>query len=161
MALVLAGLSESQWETVMKLIFQRGLELTALNVDQLREFLVALFHAPKSSLENASWSHKSKARSFIAIAYGELEQYEGHWAQDEESLPGTLSQEGWQVQRKREEGQVERLTVICWQGDFSRRRRKSRRRGSRGCAVSGQEKEEETSASKEKGQVTAGKLSST
>ena len=52
MALVMASLGESQRETLMNLILQRGVDLTALTVDQLREFLITLFHAPKSSLEN-------------------------------------------------------------------------------------------------------------
>ena len=83
MALVMPCPSESQRETLMNLIFQRGVDLTALTVDQLREFLMTLFHAPKSSFENPSWAHKSGPRSFIAISYGELDQYEGHWVQDE------------------------------------------------------------------------------
>ena len=67
-ALVMADLSESQCETLMNLIFQRGVELTMLTVDQLREFLITLFHAPKSGLENPSWAHKTGPRSFIAIS---------------------------------------------------------------------------------------------
>ena len=66
----------------MNLIFQRSVELTALTVDQLREFLITLLHAPKSSLENRSWARKSGARLFIAISYGELDQHEGRWVQD-------------------------------------------------------------------------------
>ena len=69
MALVMADLSESQRETLINLIFQRGVELTALTVDQLREFLITLIHAPKSSLENPSSAHMSGPRSFIAISY--------------------------------------------------------------------------------------------
>ena len=44
---------------------------------------VPLFHAPKSSLENPSWSQKTGPRSFVSISYGELDQYEGHWVCDE------------------------------------------------------------------------------
>ena len=83
MALVMADLSEAQRETLMNLILQRDIELTALTLQQLREFLITLFHAPKSSLEHPSWAHKSGPRSFISISYGELDQYEGHWVQDE------------------------------------------------------------------------------
>ena len=43
MALAMADLSRSQRETLMNLIFQRGVELTALTVDQLDEFLITLF----------------------------------------------------------------------------------------------------------------------
>ena len=78
MALVVADLSESQRETLVNLIFQRGVQLTALTVDQLREFLITLFHAPKSSLKNPSWARKPRARSLIASSHGELGQYEGH-----------------------------------------------------------------------------------
>ena len=85
MALVMADLSESQRETLMNLIFQRNIELTALTLQQLREFLITLFHAPKSSLENPSWSQKAGPRSFVSISYGELDQYEGHWVCDETS----------------------------------------------------------------------------
>ena len=67
----------------MNLVFQKGVDLTAITVDQLREFLITLFHAPKSSLENPSWARMSGPRSLIAIAQGELNEYEGHWAQDE------------------------------------------------------------------------------
>ena len=67
----------------MNLIYQRDVELTALTLHQLRDFLITLFHAPKSSLENPSWAHKSGPRSFVSISYGELDQYEGHWVQDE------------------------------------------------------------------------------
>ena len=59
MALVMADQNESQRETLVNLIFQRDIELTALTLEQLREFLITLFHAPKSSLENPSWAHKS------------------------------------------------------------------------------------------------------
>ena len=83
MALVMADLSESQRETLMNLIFQRNIELTALTLQQLREFLITLFHAPKSSLENPSWSQRTGPRSFVSISYGELDQYEGHWVCDE------------------------------------------------------------------------------
>ena len=50
MALVMADLSES----LMNLIYQRDIELTDLTLHQLRDFLITLFHAPKSSLENPS-----------------------------------------------------------------------------------------------------------
>ena len=83
MALVMADLSESQRETLMNLIYQRNVELTALTLQQLRDFLITLFHAPKSSLENPSWSQKTGPRSFVSISYGELDQYEGHWVCDE------------------------------------------------------------------------------
>ena len=49
-ALVMADLSESQRETLMNLIFQRGVDLTA--VQQVREFLITLLRAPKSSLDS-------------------------------------------------------------------------------------------------------------
>ena len=62
----------------MNLIYQRDIELTALTLQQLREFLITLFHAPKSSLENPCWAHKSGPRSFISTSYGELDQHEGH-----------------------------------------------------------------------------------
>ena len=83
MALVMADLSETQRETLMNLIFQRNIELTALTLLQLRDFLITLFHAPKSSLENPSWSQRTGPRSFVSISYGELDQYEGHWVCDE------------------------------------------------------------------------------
>ena len=83
MALVMADLSESQRETLMNLIFQRNIELTALTLQQLREFLITLFRAPKSSLENPSWSQRTGPRSFVSISYGELDHYEGHWVCDE------------------------------------------------------------------------------
>ena len=67
----------------MNLIFQRDIELATLTLQQLRELLTTLFHAPKSSLENPSWARKSGPRSLISISYGELGQYEGHWVQDE------------------------------------------------------------------------------
>ena len=46
MALVTADLSESQIKTFVNLISQRGVDLTALMLEQLREFIIALFHAP-------------------------------------------------------------------------------------------------------------------
>ena len=55
MALVMADLSEAQRETLMNLIYQRDIELTALTpLHHLRDFLTTLFHAAKSSLENPS-----------------------------------------------------------------------------------------------------------
>ena len=59
-------------------------------MQQLRDFLITLFHAPKSSLENPSWSQKAGTRSFVSISYGELDQYEGHWVCDE-----TTGEEGF------------------------------------------------------------------
>ena len=49
----------------------------------MRDFLTALFHGPKSSLENPSWARKSGPRSFVSTSHGELDHYEGHWVQDE------------------------------------------------------------------------------
>ena len=46
MGLVMADLSESQRETLMNLIYQRNVELTALTLQRLRDFLITLFHAP-------------------------------------------------------------------------------------------------------------------
>ena len=83
MALVMADLRESQRETLTNLIYQRNIALTDLTLQQLRDFLITLFHAPKSSLENPSWSQKSGPRSFTSTSYGELDQYEGHWVCDE------------------------------------------------------------------------------
>ena len=82
MALVMADLSESQRETLMNLILKRRVDLTALTVDQLREFLITLFHAPKTSLENPSWMRKTGSGSFIATSHGELDEYEAHCVQD-------------------------------------------------------------------------------
>ena len=79
----MADLSESQRETLKNLIFQRDIALTDLTLRQLRDFLITLFHAPKSSLENPSWSHKSGPRSFVSTSHGELDQCEGHWVLDE------------------------------------------------------------------------------
>ena len=90
MALVMADLSESQRETLMNLIYQRDIALTDLTLQQLSDFLITLFRAPKSSLENPSWSHRSGPRSFVSISYGELDQYEGHWICDE-----TIGDEGF------------------------------------------------------------------
>ena len=69
MALVMADLSESQREILMILIFQRDVELTALTLQQWREFLItaSLFQAPKSSLENPRWAQRTRPRSLIAI----------------------------------------------------------------------------------------------
>ena len=75
----------SRWPGV-GFIFQRGVELTALIVDQLRKLLTALLHAPKSSLENLLWVDKSGPRSFTATSHGELVQQERHWVQDESFL---------------------------------------------------------------------------
>ena len=67
----------------MNLIHQRDIALTDLTLHQLRDFLITLFRAPKSSLGNPSWAHKSGPQSFVSISYGELDQYEGHWVLDE------------------------------------------------------------------------------
>ena len=82
-ALVMADLSEAQRETLMNLIYQRDIELTALTLHQLRDFLITLFHAPKSSLEIPAGLTSLGPRSLVSISYGELDQYEGHWVQDE------------------------------------------------------------------------------
>ena len=60
MALVLADLSESQRKTLMNLTFQRDVELTALT-----EF------------------DQSRVPRYTVPCHGELDQYEGHWVQDE------------------------------------------------------------------------------
>ena len=41
-ALVVADLSESQSETLMNLIFQRGIDSTTLTLERLREFVITL-----------------------------------------------------------------------------------------------------------------------
>ena len=128
MALVLADLSEPQRET---LIFQRGVELTAVTVGQLREFFTTLFHAPKSSLEKSQGGSQVKGpdhslplrmvnrtnvkviglRTMFTGDEGFLDECEDiFWIYDKERcfwmknpFQGTLPQEGWQIQRKREE----------------------------------------------------------
>ena len=41
--------------------------------------------APKLSLENPSYSHRSGARSFLALSCGPLDEDEGHWVLDEDT----------------------------------------------------------------------------
>ena len=58
-------------------LYQRC-RLTALTFEQLREYLATLLHALRSSLETPGYSHhKTGSRSFIAISYGEFDEYEG------------------------------------------------------------------------------------
>ena len=76
-------MSHRERHSCRNLIYQRDIELTDLTLHQLRDFHITLLHAPKSSLENPSWAHKSGPRSFVSISYGELDQYEGHWVLDE------------------------------------------------------------------------------
>ena len=45
-----------------------------MTLRQLHGFLTTLFHAPKSSLENPSWAHKSGPSSLVSTSY-ELDQY--------------------------------------------------------------------------------------
>ena len=66
-----------------RVLSSRGVGLTTLTVDQLREFLITLVHASESSLDNPSWTHKTGSRSLMAISsHGELDEYEGHWILD-------------------------------------------------------------------------------
>ena len=67
MALVMADLSETQRETLMNLIYQRDIALTDLTLHQLRDFLITLSHAPKSSLENPSWSAQDHSFPFHMV----------------------------------------------------------------------------------------------
>ena len=70
----------------MNLIFQRGIDLTALTHEQLKEFVITLLHASKSSLENPSYSHRSRcSRSLLALSHGQLDEYEGQWVLDEDT----------------------------------------------------------------------------
>ena len=85
MALVMADLSESQRETLMNLIFQRGMDLIALTLEQLQGFVIAPFRAPKSSLENPSYSHSTGSKSFLAPLRGQPDEYKGQRAPDEET----------------------------------------------------------------------------
>ena len=41
----------------MNVIFQRGIDMTALTLGQMREFVITLFHVLKSSLENPNYSN--------------------------------------------------------------------------------------------------------
>ena len=82
MPLVMADLSESQRGTLMNLIYRRGVNLTALALEQLRGFVITLFHAPKSSLDNPSYSHRSGSRPLFALSHGQLSEYD-HWALNE------------------------------------------------------------------------------
>ena len=65
MALVMADLSGPLQGTLMNLIFQQGKDLTALTLEQLREFVITLFHAPNSPLENPSYSDRTGSRSLL------------------------------------------------------------------------------------------------
>ena len=49
--------------------------MTALSLEKLREFVITLFNAPKSSLENPSYSHRSGSRSILAISHGQLDDW--------------------------------------------------------------------------------------
>ena len=73
-----------------------------LTLEQLRDFVITLFHAPKSSLESPSCAHWAGSLSFIAISHGELDEHDGHWVLDEET---------------HEEGFLDLCKDVFWQYD--------------------------------------------
>ena len=84
MALAMVDLSESQRETLVNLIYQQSVDLTALTSRQLRKFLITFFHAQRSSHESPLMSRRM-VHSFVAISYGELGEYDGHSLKDKET----------------------------------------------------------------------------
>ena len=131
-ALVVADLSESQRETLMNLILQQGVDLTALTVQQLREFLTTMFHAPKSTLDKPSWTSR-----------GKLDEYEGRWVQDadaSEDPPATSKAGSW---RKEEERPKKRA-----------RKEKAKEGNSHHCAASLDPREKEEEKARRPGRQT-------
>ena len=57
MGYVMAEFSEPQRETMMATMVQRRYELRTLQWSQVEELVIALFCAPKNSIENPTYQH--------------------------------------------------------------------------------------------------------
>ena len=87
MIFVLADLRENQREVIQQTMFNRNLSFTALTPEDLSDMLRVMLCAPRSSLENPSYSHGSAGgpRSFLAAEYGEIDGHVGQWCLGEAS----------------------------------------------------------------------------
>ena len=95
MALVMADLNERQREVLMQSFYQRGVNLPDLTFDGLKEAMITLLCAPRSSVKNPTYSSgaTSVAKSFVVLDYGEIEGIEGYWVEDDPtSLEGFVEE---------------------------------------------------------------------
>ena len=85
MVTVQADLSEQQREKLSAHMSLRGIMLQAYTFEQIRECLIELFCAPRSSIENPSYRVSGQGRTFAVLEYGEIEGSMGYWAECEET----------------------------------------------------------------------------
>ena len=85
MVTVQADLSEQQREKLTTHMSLRGITLQGYTFEQIRECMIELFCAPRSSLENPSYRVSGQGRTFAVLDYGELEGSHGYWAECEET----------------------------------------------------------------------------
>ncbi len=80
-----ADLKENQREIVMQALYQRNITLPELTMENLRELLINLLCAPRSSLGNPTYSSSGGQHTFLVLDQGDLEGWPGFWAQEEET----------------------------------------------------------------------------
>eukprot|EP00971_Amphidinium_carterae_P013208 260493-Amphidinium_carterae.1 len=87
MLIILADLKENQREALAQTLFQRNLSLMDATSDQITDIMTILFCAPRSSLDNPSYSHAQHTapRTFLVIQQGECFGSSGAWCEDDET----------------------------------------------------------------------------
>ena len=82
---VLADLQEAQGERFSSTMSLRGLTISDYTFDAVREVMIELFCAPKSSIDNPSLRTVHAVRSFCVLDDGELDGQTGYWVEDDET----------------------------------------------------------------------------
>ena len=82
---VLADLQEAQRERFSSTMSLRGLTISDYSFEAVRDVMLELFCAPKSSIDNPSLRTVQTVRSFCVLDDGELDGQNGYWVEDDET----------------------------------------------------------------------------
>eukprot|EP00971_Amphidinium_carterae_P118058 2338961-Amphidinium_carterae.1 len=87
MLIILADLEQNQREALTQTLFQRKLSLMDATSDQITDIISILSCAPRSSLDNPSYSHaqKNAPRTFLVLQQGDCFGSSGAWCEDDET----------------------------------------------------------------------------
>ena len=85
MTIVQADLTEQQRGRLTSHLAISGIPLQTYTFDLIRTAFLALFCAPRSSLDNPPFRPSNQQQTCLVQEYGELEGSTGYWAAEEET----------------------------------------------------------------------------
>ena len=85
MFMIQADLTEPQRERLTSHMSLRGVTLQQYNFEGVREAMIELLCAPRSSIENPTYRVSGQGRTFLVQDYGDCEGDKGYWVECEET----------------------------------------------------------------------------